>query len=56
MIADGSLGGWRDNSDFTPRRVGSKLAVLGLETSPLLVIIFPLLDDLVLPAAQIQLG
>ena len=53
MIADGSLGGWRD---FTPRRVGSKLAVLGLETSPLLVIIFPLLDDLVLPAAQIQLG
>lgn len=71
VIADGSLGGWRDNSDFTPRGGWGKLAVLGLffifyferqflvlglETSPLLVIIFPLLNDLVLPAAQIQLG
>ena len=46
VIADGNLGGWRDNSDFTPRRgLGvnlelQPLAILGLETSPLLVIIF----------------
>lgn len=62
VIADGNLGGWRDSSDFTPRRgLGvnlelQPLAVLSLESSPLLVIIFPLLNDLVLPAAQIQLG
>lgn len=61
VTADGSLGGWRD-SDFMPRRgLGvnlelQPLAVLGLETSPLLVMIFPLLNDLVLSAAQIQLG
>ena len=59
---DGNLGGWRENSDFMPKRgLGvnlelQPLAVLGLETSPLLVIIFPLLNDLVLPATQIRLG